>query len=50
MPFAAVPYEARELEAVLTARFNIITIPTVIVIDSHGNVLTSHGRCFRAIS
>jgi nucleoredoxin len=44
MPFAALPYEKRDLKGKLSSAYGVSGIPTLVVLDTDGTVLTKKGR------
>lgn len=44
MPWLAVPYHYETMRLELTALFGVQGIPTLVITDSDGNVITTDGR------
>jgi len=44
MPWTALPYEDRERKDKLSKKFKVQGIPTVVILDSNGGVITKDGR------
>lgn len=44
MPWLAIPFTAHEIKQKLTKRFSVDSIPTLVLIDSSGSVITRKGR------
>jgi len=44
MPWLAVPYAERDLKAKLSKKFKVNGIPTLVILDDSGNVITTDGR------
>lgn len=44
MPWLALPYERRDLKEKLVEMFNFKTIPQLIFVDEHFNIITKQGR------
>merc|ERR1719408_201549 len=44
MPWAAVPFEARDLKDKLSARFGVRGIPMLVVLKADGSLVTDNGR------
>lgn len=46
MPWLLVPYENRDLEKALSKKFKVQGIPTLVILDGSGNLVTTNGRQF----
>jgi len=44
MPWLALPYKDRELKETLSKKYKVQGIPTLVVLDSNGNTITTGGR------
>ena len=44
MPWAAIPYAAAALRERLNSVFDVNGIPTLILLDGEGNIITTDGR------
>jgi nucleoredoxin len=44
MPWLALPYSSRELKAKLSQKFKVQGIPSVVILDGNGAVITKDGR------
>lgn len=44
MPWLAIPYDARDAASHLSAKYNVNSIPTLILLDSHGMEISRDGR------
>ena len=44
MPWLAVPYQDEKIKSMLKQRYGINSIPTLVVVDSAGNLVTYDGR------
>jgi nucleoredoxin len=44
MPWAALPFAARDLKATLSSKFKVSGIPTLVVLDKDGSLITTQGR------
>ena len=44
MPWLAVPYEAEDFRDRLKQRFGINAIPTIVILDQNGTMITDEGR------
>jgi nucleoredoxin len=44
MPWLALPYEDRKAKSTLSAKFKIEGIPSFVILDSDGNLITKNGR------
>ena len=44
MPWLAVPYEEEELRSRLKQRYGINSIPTIVILDMNGTMITDEGR------
>lgn len=44
MPWLALPYDSDEIKSALDKKFKVQGIPTIILLDSDGNVLNKEGR------
>lgn len=44
MPWLAVPFEDRARKGELAGKFGVNGIPTLVVLDRDGNVMTTNGR------
>jgi nucleoredoxin len=44
MPWAALPFPARDLKASLSSKFKVSGIPTLVVLDKDGSLITTQGR------
>jgi thiol-disulfide isomerase/thioredoxin len=44
MPWAALPFAARDLKASLSSKFKVSGIPTLAVLDKDGTLITTQGR------
>jgi len=44
MPWAALPYAARDIKAALSKKFKVQGIPTLVVLDEDGSLITADGR------
>jgi nucleoredoxin len=44
MPWKALPFVDRARKDALSAKFGVQGIPTLVLLDEHGNVITLDGR------
>jgi len=44
MPWLALPFAERELKAKLSTKFKVQGIPTLVILDSNGQLITAEGR------
>jgi nucleoredoxin len=44
MPWLALPYADRELKNKLSKKFKVSGIPTLVIVDEHGELITTDGR------
>lgn len=44
MPFLALPFDSREINAKLASKYRVSGIPTLIIIDTSGRVIDGSGR------
>jgi nucleoredoxin len=44
MPWLAVPFDAKDIKTALDKKFKVQGIPTIIILDSDGNLLNKNGR------
>jgi len=44
MPWVALPFEKRDLKASLSGKYKVSGIPTLVVLDPQGNLITDKGR------
>ena len=44
MPWLALPFEERDRKQMLSSRFNVSGIPTLVLIDDQGRVICPNGR------
>jgi len=44
MPWLALPYDKRDLKSKLSSKYKVNGIPTLVILDSSGNVITKNGR------
>ena len=44
MPWLAIPYELEDLRDRLKQRFGINAIPTIVILDKNGTMITDEGR------
>jgi SAM-dependent methyltransferase len=44
MPWLALPYSNRELKDALSKRYEVKGIPTLVILDSEGNLITTEGQ------
>ncbi len=44
MPWKALPFSERGTKDALSSKFNVQGIPTLVLLDEHGNVITLDGR------
>lgn len=43
-PWVALPYDQREMKAALSKKFKVQGIPSLVILDGDGNVITTNGR------
>ena len=44
MPWCAIPFNSRVKKAGLNGKYGIMTIPSLIILDKDGSLITSYGR------
>ncbi len=44
MPWSALPYNSRVKKDTLNGRYGIMTIPSLIILDKDGSIITSYGK------
>eukprot|EP00002_Diphylleia_rotans_P022020 TRINITY_DN4306_c0_g1_i1.p1 TRINITY_DN4306_c0_g1~~TRINITY_DN4306_c0_g1_i1.p1 ORF type:complete len:179 (-),score=30.68 TRINITY_DN4306_c0_g1_i1:133-669(-) len=44
MPWTAIPFNERSIKQSLSSKFSVMGIPTLVILDSHGEIMTNNGR------